>query len=170
MLDRRHLSSCPRICPKVSLSFCKNHFAHHLSQPLSHDSALWGFWFQSPLFQGRLNLPLQIRQVMLDNVPDLVGIYAEVIVDHHIPKSRDPVPVHAWDARFQGIRQIAGGFSEGLQVAKDRILGFGIGEEGLLAFLGIGFNPLDTFGNMDEVDILVFHRGTASWSTLSRIY
>ena len=60
---------------------------------------------------------LEIWQIVLDNVPDLFNVNAQVIMDHHVPEFGD---IPSFDVRVRGLQvfgESLSGFSQCVQVS-----------------------------------------------------
>ena len=64
--------------------------------------------------------------------------------------------------------QILGGFADDLDVPYDRVLGLGVGHEGILTLPGVVQNSPDRILNMQQIGPIV-HKGTASRRMLASI-
>jgi len=113
---------------------------------------------------------LKHRQILLHDIPDPFDIDAQVLVNDNIPKALDVPPVHFRMLLFQRVGKSLRGLGKDLQVAHDRVLSFGISEEDVFALFRVHDHALDAFLDINQIEPVILHNGTASSSTLSRMY
>src|SRR5271166_4724390 len=78
-------------------------------------------------------------------------------------------PSHLTLGRLQRVREPLRGFRHELKIADDGVLNRVGRVESRAASTGVSFDSTDTLQDMQEVLAIVFHRGTASLRTSSRI-
>lgn len=89
-------------------------------------------------------------------------INAQVVMHNHVPELGYLSPLQLWMCRFQGIGYALRGLGQCMQVAQYCILNQCVSLEGSLSGCSITLNPLDALADMNQVQTVVLHRGTAS--------
>ena len=115
-------------------------------------------------------MPLQFRQITLNDVPYPLKIYAQIVMNNYVPKSRNRSPV---DFRFPlrcFARKALSGFSKSLKISDDCVLNHSIREEVFATARTVTIDLVDAFLYVNEVQPVIFvHNGTASPITRSRM-
>ncbi len=81
---------------------------------------------------------------------------------NHVPELGYLSPLHLWMGSFQRIGYVLGGFGQCVQVAQYCILNQCVCLEGGLSGCSITLNSLNALADMDKVQTVVLHSGTAS--------
>jgi len=69
------------------------------------------------------------RQIVFNDVPNLVQIDSEVTMDNHIAESAYAAPINIGPGCFQGIGYPLSGLGQSVQVTQDGVLSFCIREK-----------------------------------------
>ena len=102
-------------------------------------------------------MALQFREIALNDVPDLVQIDAQVVVNDNVPKRDDAAPVDL-RVRARCVRgQPARRFRERVKIAQDSVLCFTITEEEVAAIRRILLDKNDALTDVDEVESIRVH-------------
>lgn len=104
-----------------------------------------------------------------DNIPYAIEVYAQVVVDQKVSKSRDGSPVNLGMELFKILTDPLRGFCQGLEIAQDGILNQFRRAKGLLTVLTIPFYAARAIEIMTDIKAIVLHKGIASRSMRSRI-
>src|SRR5262245_43763276 len=72
--------------------------------------------------------------------------------------------------RLDAFGEALGGFRQRLEVAQHGVLDQRRAQKCLPAASGVFLNPYEALPKVDEIELIVLHRGTASRSTRSRMY
>src|SRR6516225_3786659 len=106
----------------------------------------------------------------LDHIPNSVQIKAQIAVNKHIPKTGDSVPIDIRMPPLEAIGEPLRRFGKNLQVPYGCILHQIGAKKRILTAFGELLDASNRVSNVNKVEPVVCHSGTASLSTRSRIY
>lgn len=114
-----------------------------------------------PLPQRRFHFAAETREIPFNDPPDLFRVHALVAVDQHVAEAGDPPPGYLRTLRLESGGEPFDRFADDLEVADDRVLLLERLEKGLLSSPGELLDPADALQNVDQVEGVVLHSGTA---------
>lgn len=111
----------------------------------------------------------QNRQISFDHIPHQLHIDPEIIVNQFVSHPSDGFPPYGRMSFFQRDGYALDRLPDNFEVPYDRVLGLSVGKEALLSCRCIAYDVLNGVSNVQEIDAVVLHRGTASaWIRCSR--
>lgn len=113
---------------------------------------------------------LQGWRILNNPFPNNLEVHTFILVDQHVPEARHATPRDLGRPVSDFLRDPFGGFPQDFKAAQYRVLGLGIAEELVAAALGVAEDSIRALDHLDQVQLLILHRGTASARIRSRMY
>jgi hypothetical protein len=104
----------------------------------------------------------QLGKKHLHDLPDTRQADSKVVVDQDVAEAGDSPPIDLRPGRLQRLGQSLAGLGQRLEVAQDSVLGLTIRKERLFSFGDVLFNSFQTFADVDQIEPVALHSGTAS--------
>lgn len=114
------------------------------------------------LLEDPLNVCPQLWNVVPHCLPHNIQVHTEILVNQLVAHSRKTLPGNAGMGGTQTIRNILHRLANDLKVAHDSVLRFDVIEKRVATVGCVVENTVDCIPNMEQVEAVVFHSGTAS--------
>ncbi len=118
----------------------------------------------------RLDPPLQGRQITLHDPPDLAEVHSRIFVDQNVPQAAETAPGNLRGPVTRLWREALRGLADDLQVPDHCILRLWVSHEGVPTVGCVRFYTPHAFQDVNKIEAVVVHSGTASATIRSRMY